>query len=48
MSTISVSLSRRLAETHESIGLKDNRLLLAAGEEAAVPMPFASVVRDRS
>jgi 3-hydroxyisobutyrate dehydrogenase-like beta-hydroxyacid dehydrogenase len=29
------------------LGLKDNRLLLAAGEEAAVPMPFASVVRDR-
>ena len=27
--------------------LKDNRLLLAAAEEAAVPMPFASVVRDR-
>jgi len=29
------------------LGLKDNRLLLAAGEEAAVSMPFASVVRDR-
>ena len=29
------------------LGLKDNRLLLAAAEEAAVPMPFASVVRDR-
>ena len=29
------------------LGLKDNRLLLAAAEEAAVPMPFASIVRDR-
>ena len=29
------------------LGLKDNRLLLAAGEAAAVPMPFASIVRDR-
>ena len=29
------------------LGLKDNRLLLAAAEEASVPMPFASVVRDR-
>ena len=29
------------------LGLKDNRLLLAAGEEVAVSMPFASVVRDR-
>jgi 3-hydroxyisobutyrate dehydrogenase-like beta-hydroxyacid dehydrogenase len=29
------------------LGLKDARLLLAAAETAAVPMPFASVVRDR-
>jgi 3-hydroxyisobutyrate dehydrogenase-like beta-hydroxyacid dehydrogenase len=29
------------------LGLKDNRLLLAAAEEAAVPMPVASLVRDR-
>jgi len=29
------------------LGLKDNRLLLAVADEAAVPMPFASVVRDR-
>lgn len=29
------------------LGLKDNLLLLAAAEEASVPMPFASVVRDR-
>lgn len=29
------------------LGLKDNRLLLAAADEAEVPMPFASVVRDR-
>ena len=29
------------------LGLKDNRLLLAAAEEAAVPMPIASLVRDR-
>ncbi len=29
------------------LGLKDNRLLLAAAEEAAVPMPMASLVRDR-
>ena len=29
------------------LGLKDNRLLLAAAEEAAVPMPLASLVRDR-
>jgi len=28
------------------LGLKDNRLLLQAGERAAVPLPFASVVRD--
>ena len=29
------------------LGLKDNRLVLAAGEEAAVPMPMASLVHDR-
>jgi 3-hydroxyisobutyrate dehydrogenase-like beta-hydroxyacid dehydrogenase len=29
------------------LGMKDNRLLLAAAEEAAVPMPMASLVRDR-
>ncbi len=29
------------------LGLKDNRLLLAAAEEASVPMPLASLVRDR-
>jgi len=29
------------------LGLKDNRLLLAAAEEASVPMPMASLVRDR-
>ena len=29
------------------LGLKDNRLLLAAAEEAKVPMPMASVVHDR-
>ncbi|MBO0719548.1 MAG: NAD(P)-dependent oxidoreductase [Blastocatellia bacterium] len=29
------------------LGLKDNRLLLAAAEEASVPMPIASLVRDR-
>jgi 3-hydroxyisobutyrate dehydrogenase-like beta-hydroxyacid dehydrogenase len=29
------------------LGFKDNRLLLAAAEEAAVPMPMASLVRDR-
>jgi 3-hydroxyisobutyrate dehydrogenase-like beta-hydroxyacid dehydrogenase len=27
--------------------LKDNRLLLEAAEERAVPMPLASLVRDR-
>ena len=30
-----------------TLGMKDNRLLLAAAEEAAVPMPMASLVRDR-
>jgi 3-hydroxyisobutyrate dehydrogenase-like beta-hydroxyacid dehydrogenase len=29
------------------LGLKDNRLILAAAEEAAVPMPMASLVHDR-
>jgi 3-hydroxyisobutyrate dehydrogenase-like beta-hydroxyacid dehydrogenase len=29
------------------LGLKDNRLLLAAAEENAVPLPMASLVRDR-
>jgi len=29
------------------LGLKDNRLLLQAAEKLAVPLPFASVVRDR-
>ncbi len=29
------------------LGLKDNRLLIAAAEEAAVPMPMASLVHDR-
>jgi len=29
------------------LGLKDNRLLLTAAEEAAVPMPLASLVHDR-
>jgi len=29
------------------LGLKDNRLLLDAAEAAAVPMPMASLVRDR-
>jgi 3-hydroxyisobutyrate dehydrogenase-like beta-hydroxyacid dehydrogenase len=29
------------------LGMKDNKLLLAAAEEKAVPMPMASLVRDR-
>ena len=29
------------------LGMKDNRLVLAAAEEAAVPMPMASLVRDQ-
>lgn len=29
------------------LGLKDNRLLLAAAEEAAVPVPMASLIHDR-
>ncbi len=28
------------------LGLKDNRLLLQAGERLAVPLPLASLVRD--
>lgn len=28
------------------LGLKDNRLVLAAAEELAVPMPMGSVIRD--
>ena len=28
------------------LGLKDVRLILAAAEEAAAPMPYASVLRD--
>jgi 3-hydroxyisobutyrate dehydrogenase-like beta-hydroxyacid dehydrogenase len=30
-----------------SLGMKDNRLALAAAEHASVPMPIASLVRDR-
>jgi 3-hydroxyisobutyrate dehydrogenase-like beta-hydroxyacid dehydrogenase len=29
------------------LGFKDNRLLIAAAEESAVPMPMASLVHDR-
>jgi 3-hydroxyisobutyrate dehydrogenase-like beta-hydroxyacid dehydrogenase len=29
------------------LGLKDNRLLIAAAEEAAVPMPLATLIHDR-
>jgi len=29
------------------LALKDNRLLLAAAEQAAVPLPMASLIRDR-
>lgn len=29
------------------LGVKDNRLLLAAGEKLAVPLPLASLIRDR-
>ena len=29
------------------LGLKDNRLVMAAAEDAAVPMPMASLIRDR-
>jgi 3-hydroxyisobutyrate dehydrogenase-like beta-hydroxyacid dehydrogenase len=30
-----------------ALGMKDNRLVLAAAEEAAVPLPLASLIRDR-
>jgi 3-hydroxyisobutyrate dehydrogenase-like beta-hydroxyacid dehydrogenase len=30
-----------------ALGMKDNRLVLAAAEDAAVPMPMASLIRDR-
>lgn len=30
-----------------ALGMKDNRLVLAAAEHAAVPMPLASLIRDR-
>jgi 3-hydroxyisobutyrate dehydrogenase-like beta-hydroxyacid dehydrogenase len=30
-----------------TLGFKDNRLILAAGEQAAAPMPLASLVHDR-
>jgi 3-hydroxyisobutyrate dehydrogenase-like beta-hydroxyacid dehydrogenase len=29
------------------LGFKDNRLVLAVAEEAAVPMPMASLIHDR-
>ncbi len=29
------------------LGMKDNRLLLSAAEDLAVPMPIASLIRDR-
>ncbi|HTI03441.1 MAG TPA: NAD-binding protein [Acidisoma sp.] len=29
------------------LGAKDNRLILAAGEELSVPLPMASLLRDR-
>ncbi len=29
------------------LGFKDNRLVLAAAEESAVPMPMASLIHDR-
>jgi len=29
------------------LGLKDNRMLLAAAEDATVPMPMASLIHDR-
>jgi 3-hydroxyisobutyrate dehydrogenase-like beta-hydroxyacid dehydrogenase len=35
------------AEFKLPLGFKDNRLLLAAAEEVEVPMPMASLVRDR-
>jgi 3-hydroxyisobutyrate dehydrogenase-like beta-hydroxyacid dehydrogenase len=30
-----------------ALGMKDNRLVLSAAEEATVPMPLASLIRDR-
>jgi 3-hydroxyisobutyrate dehydrogenase-like beta-hydroxyacid dehydrogenase len=30
-----------------ALGMKDNRLVLAAAEDAAVPLPLASLIRDR-
>jgi len=30
-----------------ALGMKDNRLVLAAAEDAAVPLPMASLIRDR-
>ncbi len=30
-----------------ALGMKDNRLVLAAAEEAGVPLPLASLIRDR-
>jgi 3-hydroxyisobutyrate dehydrogenase-like beta-hydroxyacid dehydrogenase len=30
-----------------ALGMKDNRLVLAAAEEVAVPLPLASLIRDR-
>ena len=29
------------------LGLKDNRLVIAAAEQAGVPMPLASLIHDR-
>jgi 3-hydroxyisobutyrate dehydrogenase-like beta-hydroxyacid dehydrogenase len=29
------------------LGMKDNRLVVAAAEEASVPMPMVSLIRDR-
>jgi 3-hydroxyisobutyrate dehydrogenase-like beta-hydroxyacid dehydrogenase len=53
-SPIVVNYGRRVAEQSFSpagftmtLGAKDLRLVLAAGEEKAVAMPFASVLRDR-
>ena len=36
----------RALEREGTLGLKDVRLALAAGEASGVPLPFASVVRD--
>jgi len=33
--------------TKVTLGAKDTRLMLAAGEQLAVPLPFAAIVRDR-